>query len=197
MAFHHDFSLCSRLAAISSSTGLILPQWQVTTSHSCPAMLAFPETQAHPSFITTSGGGILAQPFGAPMAALWLTHRKARLRKDGTQTSPTGSAENEMRDERKRSFTPTGFCSTPSGSRELLLFGWTGSEKKSNWSAWNRILPIAFQVWFPNVFSGLFARWICEMNTTNLGNSPETERALNQEQETVWETLCDQTSGYG
>lgn len=103
MALHHDFSLCSRLASISSSTGSVLPQRQVTTSHSCPAMLAFPETQAHPSFITTSGGGILAQPFGAPMAALWLTHRKARLRKDGTQTSPTGSAENETRDEHKRS----------------------------------------------------------------------------------------------
>lgn len=55
--------------------------------------------------------------------------------------------------------------------------GFTG-RKQSDWSVLNvgEVHPITFHVFlegaspFPNVFYGLFARWICEINTTVVGN---------------------------
>lgn len=108
-----------------------------------------------PGFTTTSGGGTLAESFRPPMTALCLTHRKERRNKDLQQ-----AVWKELQRKRCFRFTPTDFCpefsSTPSGNLEL------------------RILPITFQIWFPNIFSGLFARSICEINATNFGNSSET-----------------------
>lgn len=66
-----------------------------TTSHPCPAMPAFPNTQAplppHPSFITASQGGILAGWFGPSMPGLCLTHRTVRRNKDGAKPPLTAS----------------------------------------------------------------------------------------------------------